>query len=893
MTAIKHTLQREVFFPNEERLISVVHVTKEGKKKKASFLCAAVTTEKPVQATIYQVKKQDKGDAFKKKASWPIRQLKVFDAKYTNKEVPEFEVQFDKPYRWVASSQAEKNSFIQNVYKLSQMYVVQKPEFRNVQLGLLEESSNETEAVQQTEDIGLVQESDWKALSPKEETDLETMMSQCEFAISNAESFAEQLSRDLSVLDGANIHSIMGSEEQVLQLMLLLDTGLTQAMTIEEKLDEYEQKLQSVKDLMDIMKDKDALINARNKNHQRLLEELDGLVRKMDLEPVHMKALLNADLCSPNGIHQCCLASKALLKCSTALIHPSMEKMTAIQEQKKKFDKLKGTFAKQLSHHLNNLFIHQGNEAGGGTLTLHAQEFKLPQHTKCHRELLPYADLMHWLKAVDIESYHKLRKVYTTSLNKLYDREVKEFMESVKQNISRLDRKGGSSATMVGTPHQPSRSGHGGASSASRSTDSFRGGEAGVGRSTSQNTLDSDNRSLDGGDTSGRTKFDQMFEHILSELGPWCLSEQDFCVRFFNLTAGEASNPEGPPSLSASSTTEESEPWVVHCPKTPTAKQRRINEEVRQMMAELFPSLESELNAFEAHGNASDSMNCLYMLVRLGNHVLKAEDTGSFLSKTFANCLVQNKRNFDNIIQAQMNNMQEYRISKKSKVGIIPFVHSFEEFAKQAENIFKGTDRRTDLDKAYDKLIASVFAEIKRVSQESQKTPTEVVLFENYHHLAAMLSQLKIVSLEQQKKDAKQKYQDYQQAYVTLYLGQPMEKVHVFFVGIESKVAAGVRAEEVGYQLQFNKQELRKVMKEYTGKEVKKGLEQLCKKVEKHLCEEENLLQVVWHLMQDEFIKQIKYFESMIGKCYPDSNITFEFTIADLLGYFSDIAQSH
>jgi len=44
--------------------------------------------------------------------------------------------------------------------------------------------------------------------------------------------------------------------------------------------------------------------------------------------------------------------------------------------------------------------------------------------------------------------------------------------------------------------------------------------------------------------------------------------------------------------------------------------------------------------------------------------------------------------------------------------------------------------------------------------------------------------------------------------------------VQAFFVGIESKVAAGVRVEEVGYQLQFSKQELRKVVKEYSGREV-------------------------------------------------------------------------
>jgi len=28
-----------------------------------------------------------------------------------------------------------------------------------------------------------------------------------------------------------------------------------------------------------------------------------------------------------------------------------------------------------------------------------------------------------------------------------------------------------------------------------------------------------------------------MYEYMLSELGPWCLAEQHFCVRFFNLTA--------------------------------------------------------------------------------------------------------------------------------------------------------------------------------------------------------------------------------------------------------------------------------------------------------------------------------------------------------------------
>ena len=43
---------------------------------------------------------------------------------------------------------------------------------------------------------------DYHALSAKEEMDLEAMMNQCDFAISDAEKFADQLSSDLSVLDG-------------------------------------------------------------------------------------------------------------------------------------------------------------------------------------------------------------------------------------------------------------------------------------------------------------------------------------------------------------------------------------------------------------------------------------------------------------------------------------------------------------------------------------------------------------------------------------------------------------------------------------------------------------------------------------------------------------------
>ena len=61
---------------------------------------------------------------------------------------------------------------------------------------------------------------DYRALSSREQHDLELLMAQSESAVSNAEAFADQLSKDLSVLDGANIHSMMASEAQVIELNL-------------------------------------------------------------------------------------------------------------------------------------------------------------------------------------------------------------------------------------------------------------------------------------------------------------------------------------------------------------------------------------------------------------------------------------------------------------------------------------------------------------------------------------------------------------------------------------------------------------------------------------------------------------------------------------------------
>jgi len=207
--------------------------------------------------------------------------------------------------------------------------------------------------------------------------------------------------------------------------------------------------------------------------------------------------------------------------------------------------------------------------------------------------------------------------------------------------------------------------------------------------------------------------------------------------------------------------------------------------------------------------------------------------------------------------------------------------------------IFRHSERRVDVDKWYTRLVRAMFDVIPRLADENSKTPPDVIKMENYHRLHALLSQLKISVLEPEKKEAKQRYQDALQSYVIHYFGRPLDKLNLFFEGVQAKVGQGVKESEIGYQMAFSKQELRKVIGLYPTREVKRGLESLYKKVEKHLSDESNLLQVVWRAMQGEFIRQLESLEEMIRRCYPGALIALDFSVAEILEAFSDIARSH
>lgn len=859
MAAIRHTLQREVFTPGDEKLLSVCYVSKAYKKKKMSFLCLATTTDTPSSLLLYQVKKNDK-NVFKKKQCWSLSDIQVVDG--VKNDSMDIELHIDKVYKWSVTTTQERRTFISNLYTFS-CSLVQRPQFKNIPKEWLIDPSSlkESDSITFTSELLTSPiSSDYQPITEKEAVDLKQMLENCEYAVSNAELFMETLSKDLSILDGENVQSVLASETRVTQLMNSIEAAINEASIVEARLAAYDEALGRIREVMARVGQKNQAIHTANNNARLLLDQLNTVISQLDISPTHQRILSEAEL--PGEKEQLSQAGAALLKAITAPLPPGLDKLSAVTEQKRRLDKLKAKFSVIVARHLNNLFIHLGNDVGDMSVSM--TDLILPTHQAVHHELEPYTELMQLLRALDNKAFIQLTKVYTDTMSKLYKRDLKRFFEEAKNKL--INKR-------------------------------F---QANTSRSSGQKAEDLLNPApiclLSGevwAPVGDGNLLDSLLDCMLSQMQPVCLAEQAFCISFLQLDSVLSPSKSSEMEETDNASNGAASPGSV----TSTASkklERQVNEEVRATMAAIFPSLETELNNFIAFLDKIDSFWCMYVLVRLSQHVMSAQDTGSFLSMTFASALIQVKRAFDKFMLAQLRSiLTDARVNRRNKCGILPYVENFGSFARTAEKIFKNSDRKVDLEKWYTKLMSAMFEAIALHSKEHHKTPQEVVKMENFHHLYDLLSQLKISVLDHERKEVKQKYQDALRAYVTQYFGRPLEKLNLFFEGVQAKVGAGVKESEVSYQMAFSKQELRRVVKEYPAREVKKGLENLYKKVEKHLCEEENLLQVVWREMQGEFITQYIYIQELIQRCYPDSMVTLEFTIQDILEFFSEIARSH
>ena len=120
-----------------------------------------------------------------------------------------------------------------------------------------------------------------------------------------------------------------------------------------------------------------------------------------------------------------------------------------------------------------------------------------------------------------------------------------------------------------------------------------------------------------------------------------------------------------------------------------------------------------------------------------------------------------------------------------------------------------------------------------------------------------------------------------------------------YFEGVE-RLLTTTAPSEVHNRSYFNKSALKRILKEYSAKDVRRHVEALHKRVEKHFStaaettEAESLsvtsgpvMVGVWKACEEEMIRDTDTFRRLIEQCYKGDGLSLEYTVADIEQYFA------
>lgn len=832
---LKQRLVSDNVFNSSTQIASIINVN-DLKKLQSNYLVATLDGSLP---GVYIIKINEKNE-IKIKASFKLSEIK-FIKLFVDDLYKRVEFQFDdkKIYDCRCENQQDLKLFLSNLWKLAEQFLRQsdRPKFENFEVDSSPISFKNTSISNIIDDFNETYEDNDTMdidFNIKDEESLIKLMSECDFATSDTERFISKLKTELYNLETSNIESIMNSEESSITLLNMLDKAVDEIDKIDQRLQIYEDKICAVGDAVKKVGNEDNFIQIQETNQQKLLDELEDMIGQLDYSEEYQKVLRDCDLTTKAKVDRCVQAANALLSKLNIKISNGLMKMKAYDEQKRIFDSLKFQFGSQCAAHIKNAIGYSVNKHHDSLKIVDNSLNSLPSHKPIYDDLIIYKDLIPWLQ----KSGAFLNEQNTQKFQ--YDVIKNAYVDSVRKvYLNELGPFFYCAKSYVSKLEKPK-------TSSVTSMENIR--------NQIQKTIDktySDMFQLRI-DSASKTNLKKVFNKLLDQISQMVQLEESFCVEFFN----DQKN-------------------ILNI--LSQIYQNSIEEQIK-IIIESIIKIEPVMSLFFYAGLLYRTLVCTQK---------------TFIHQRLVTLLRFSKEKNDEYINQIKESIKEYKVNKREKISVLKYVTYFEEFVKDAEQNWEPIkkDMYEKLCMIYQGIINDIFNGIELVATESQKTPSDVVRFQNYHQMNHIMRSIN--GLKDTTKYARDQFNACKQAYIREHFGRPLEKLHNFFEKVEQRVERGIKYEDISYQVDLSVNNLREIVKEYPAKEIKKGLDSLYRKVEKHLAENSSLLQVIWRDMSDEFIRQYENYEQLILKCYPGQRINLEFTKDEICRFFQEIAQSH
>lgn len=698
---------------------------------------------------------------------------------------------------------------------------------------------------------------------------------------SAADQIEAKLLSELTALENANIHSFIESDDRVAVVIKYLEEAIAELDSMDTLVSSYKIHLNTVSDDISFIQSQNRGLQVQTQNQRALLGELEQLLQTVHVDPDSLITLTQGSLEKSDSIQRLEEAATDLYK---ALQAGRDTDMAATMERLDEYRTHNGQFCKRLFDYLSIMFIAQSKMLLGDTDGISKSSNRgrgrptIVNHQEMETYLGRYSGLILYLKEMDESTYAKLCATYFSASSDLHSKQVRACLQAY-QNMVKKAAEEEQDQTFGGvTPI---------AGGFRAGTGMRRAGT--IVRSPLENRRDKDKP------VESDMRASEAFGQVLEQIAPQIYREEDFIADFLQindaaLTFADYMGLENYFRRQAARYAGLSQPTMKL---------------VRGALDLIFGFLPTELKTWIDTALAKDNMQIIGIIACLERFQADAEERGNaFLLNLLEKQHTRLKGLFDRHVNEQIKAVEETKINSKKRRGVVPFIKYFPVYVGRVENQLIGADAleiRGNVDLAYEKIVQVMFDSLKQMAkmegegEDKGQLNYHVILIENMHHFVAEMGQLEIGSVASFLKRAESIYDENLNAYVRMILRRPLAKIIDYFEGIE-RLLQTTAPTEVSNNSSYNKSALKKVVKDYNAKDMRKHIDALYSRVEKHFTEASEkattekstgiapgtVMVGVWKACEEEVLRLTEAFSKRIAQCYADSGVTLEYSAADV-----------
>ncbi|KAJ1947249.1 hypothetical protein GGF37_000551 [Kickxella alabastrina] len=579
-----------------------------------------------------------------------------------------------------------------------------------------------------------------------------------------------RLMSELNKLESENVRDMLEADTQVPKLIQELDQAISHLERMDEMLKFYSLELESMDgDVRKIQIENEGL-KVEEANQQRLLVELEKILKTITLSEDELQVLRNESLETTDGIERVERVAASLKRMLGTTPGDGLGGLEATHEKMKKYEFYCSNFSTRVYDYLKVMFQFKidGSINDKGRNTVRGiRLISGPDHV--HKMMVKYAGLTLWLKEAKPSADKELQALYIQCMNTLYGNQTKELVDSCRPFFFRYRHdvsSGGpnpisefSFSTNVGaaassnTGRRLSLDGISGAAHHAIAS-AVRGDGGGAGGAASGA---GGNYGGAGVVPSNEMQPSEAFAIALENVVANVISEQNFISDLFHYVPPSHTRAVRRSQSTRSAAhrhTSESEAakaklgenvtfynWVTHklrpiehwdIPRSKLDSKGVVSQtvhfgsvkEVKSMLDLLFGKLVSQVDSLIDMGTRFDPSQAVGMLVAVAKalDLCRGSDQG-FLINLLERSSDKLETLFQSYISEQARAIEATKVVTKKRVGVLPFARIFPKFIAHIETLVgeTGYTARAIADNACSRISRLIFDTLESLLREAER----------------------------------------------------------------------------------------------------------------------------------------------------------------------------